>query len=94
MVTTYFETADDRDGEEEDEDVEGGVPGGVGVPEGKGFEAVPLDGFVPVVLGRGALEDGGEGEGNKGRPDGVDCYLADGAEAGWAGEDVEVEVEK
>lgn len=67
----------------------------MGVPEWWGFEAVPaLNFFVPVVLDRGTLESGGEGEGDKSRPDGVNCYLTNSAEAGVAGEDVEVEVEE
>lgn len=69
-----METADDRDGEEEDEYIKSGVPGGVGVPERWGLEAVSaLDGFVPVELDGFALEGSGEGEGDEGRPDGVDC---------------------
>lgn len=94
MVPSHLETADDGDGEEEDEDVEGGVPGGVRVPKRWSFEAVPFDGFVPVELDGCALEGCGEGEGDEGRPDGVDCQLADGAEAGVAGKYVDVEVEE
>jgi hypothetical protein len=90
-----LETANDWNGKEEDEDIEGGVPGGVGVPEGRGFEAVSaFDGFVPVELDRGALEGRGESEGDEGRPYGVNCHVADGAEPRVASEDVEVEVEE
>lgn len=95
LVPSHLETADDGDGEEEDEYVKCGVPGCVSVPERRSLEAVSaLDGFVPVELDGFALEGCGEGEGDEGRPDGVDCQLADGAEAGVAGEDVEVEVEE
>lgn len=67
----------------------------MGVPEGRGFEAVTaLEFLVPVILDGRALKGGGEGKGNESRPDGVDCHLADGAEAGVAGEDIEVEVEE
>lgn len=67
----------------------------MGVPEWRGLEAVPtLNFFVPVVLDRGTLEGCGEGESDESRPDGVNCYLANSAEAGVAGEDVEVKVEE
>lgn len=67
----------------------------MGVPEGRGAEAVAaLNGLVPVELDGGALEGGGEGEGDHGGDDGPVCDDADGAEARVACEDVEVEVEE
>lgn len=95
MVTAHLKTANDGDGEEEDENIEGSVPGGVGVPEGRGFEAVSsFDGFVPVELDWGALEGCGESEGNECCPYGVNCHIADGTEPRVTSEYVEVEVEE
>jgi hypothetical protein len=77
--------------QDEDQDIEGGVPGGVAVPEGRGVDAMALDVAVPVALDGVALEDGGEGEGEEGCDDGG---VDDPADLLEAGDDEDVKVEE
>lgn len=95
LIPPHLQRANDGNRQDQDEDIERGVPSGVGVPKRRGAKAVAaLDGLVPVELDGGALEGGGEGEGDHGGDDGPVCDNANGAKAWVASEDVEVEVEE
>lgn len=94
MSARHAERADDRHGHDEDKDIQRRVPPGMRVPECRRVDAMAARmSPVPVILDRGALEDGRESEhdhgGNHGGVDDVTQLLKPGYD-----KDLEVQEEK